>query len=74
MRCYFMRRGHIEAVEPLLSASDRSAIKEAEELFRRRSGPFSGFEIWDGPRRVHCFPMDDEPAESAGAEEIPVAQ
>jgi len=58
MRCYFMKDGHIDAVEVLLASSDRAAVKEAEALFQRRSDRFSGFEIWDDTRRVYCFPTE----------------
>ncbi|MDE2228509.1 MAG: hypothetical protein KGL11_05655 [Alphaproteobacteria bacterium] len=55
MRCYFMRGGHIGAVEVLTDSSDAAAIKQAEGLFRERSEKFDGFEIWDRARFVHRY-------------------
>lgn len=33
MRVYFLRNGHIRAVEPLTDVSDEAAVEEARELF-----------------------------------------
>jgi hypothetical protein len=56
MRCYFMRDGHIQAVEVLRATSDEAAIKEAHELFRHHSARrFVGFEVWDQARFVHRY-------------------
>ena len=44
MRCYFMRDGHIEAVEELTGLSDEEAIAKAHALFSERKHLFEGFE------------------------------
>jgi hypothetical protein len=58
MRCYFMRNGHILAVEFLSSTDDQSRIEEARQLFetKGRKRDANGFEIWEGPRFVYRFP------------------
>ena len=56
MRCYFMREGHIGAVEMVTDASDEAAVAEAKSLFAKRKDAFSGFEIWDRARFVHRHP------------------
>jgi hypothetical protein len=60
MRCYFMRDGHIQAVEILSSTDDQSRIEEARHLFETKGKPryADGFEIWEGPRFVYRFPED----------------
>lgn len=45
MRCYFMRGGHIEAVEELSRLSDGEAIAKAHALFSERKLLFEGFEL-----------------------------
>jgi hypothetical protein len=50
MRCYFMRDGHIEAVEELPGLSDEQAIEKAHALFSERKHLFEGFEVWDRTR------------------------
>ena len=58
MRCYFMRDGHIGAVEMLQPADDKAIIEQARSLFKEL-GPLrtaDGFEVWDGPRFVYRFP------------------
>ena len=47
MRCYFMRAGHIEAVEELPGLADEEAIAKAHALFAERRHSFEGFELWD---------------------------
>lgn len=58
MRCYFMKRGHIAAVEFLSNTTDEGRIAEGLELFEAKGMPSGaeGFEIWDGPRFVYRFP------------------
>ena len=57
MRCYFMRDGHIDAVELVTDASDEAAIKQAETLFEeRKKNGFTGFEVWDCARFVRGHP------------------
>lgn len=53
MRVYFLRNGHIRAVEPLTDVSDEAAVEEARELFEKRKSEFEAFEIWDRARFVH---------------------
>ena len=58
MRCYFMRDGHIGAVEYLTAADDQGRIAEARNLFEtsgKKRGA-DGFEVWDGPRFIYRFP------------------
>lgn len=58
MRCYFMRDGHIGAVEMLTDASDAAAIAQAQALFERCKDKFVGFEVWDRARFVYRYPPD----------------
>ena len=55
MRCYFMRGGHIEAVEVLdpPPSSDKEAVERSMKLFRMRAHEFETFEVWDRARRVY---------------------
>ena len=53
MRCYFMRGGHIEAVEELPGLSDEEAIAKAHALFSERRQLFEGFELWDRTARAY---------------------
>ena len=50
MQCYFMRDGHIEAVEELPGVSEEEAITKAHVLFSERKQHFEGFELWDRAR------------------------
>ena len=53
MRCYFMQRGHVAAVEVLAGLNDEEAIKKSRELFEeRKSAGYEGFEVWDQARMV----------------------
>lgn len=57
MRCYFMRRDEIWAVECLKSTDDRPAVKRALTIFvDRYSEKSDGFEVWDGDRLVFRYP------------------
>jgi hypothetical protein len=56
MRCYFMRGGHIEAVEELPGLADEEAIAKAHALFSERKDVFEGFELWDGARVLTGHP------------------
>jgi hypothetical protein len=58
MRCYFMRDGHIGAVEFLTAATDEARIAEARQLFEQlgKDRQADGFEVWDGPRFVYRYP------------------
>jgi predicted protein tyrosine phosphatase len=62
MRCYFMRNGHIAAVEVLtVGISDTDAVETGKALFREREAAnrYEGFEVWDRARRIHCHPPND---------------
>jgi hypothetical protein len=56
MRCYFMRGGHIEAVEELTGLSDKEATAKAHALFSERKHLFDGFELWERTRVVVRHP------------------
>lgn len=46
MRCYFMRGGHIAAVEFLQHGSDENLIKQGKILFNEQAnGFYDGFEV-----------------------------
>lgn len=60
MRCYFLDKGHIVAVEVLTVASDADAIKQAEGLFQERAGRFVGFEVWDRGWFVYRYSDDED--------------
>jgi hypothetical protein len=56
MRCYFLRDGHIKAVEELKATSDVEAILEALILLRTNQqspGSFTAVEVWDHARVVY---------------------
>jgi hypothetical protein len=59
MQCYFMRDGHIEAVQELPGVSEEEAIAKAHALFSERRHSFEGFELWDRSRVLVRHP---EPA------------
>jgi hypothetical protein len=61
MRCYFMRDGHIEAVEELPGLSDERAIAKAHALFSQRKHLFEGFEVWDRTRVLIRHPESAAP-------------
>jgi hypothetical protein len=61
MRCYFMRDGHIEAVEELPGLSDEQAIAKAHALFSERKHLFEGFEVWDRARVLIRHPESAAP-------------
>ena len=42
MRCYFMRDGHIAAVELLNVKSDEEAVEKCRALFEERKSKFEG--------------------------------
>jgi len=64
MRCYFMRKGHIAAVELLENVADDSeAIKRGGALFLDRIHQgFEGFEIWERDRVVFRYPEEESQA------------
>lgn len=71
MRCYFLREGHIRAVEELTDASDAQAVAQGLALFKERQDKYTGFEVWDRTRFVYRFLVDgdsksdDEPKPAA---------
>ena len=65
MRCYFLRGGHIEAVEELTGLSDDEAVAKAHILFSERSDLFDGFEVWDRRRVIIRRPPIDQGLEGA---------
>ena len=63
MRCYLMRKGHIAAVEFLETGPDAELIDQGKAHFDRRADErFDGFEVWDGKRRLYCYPEDSQNA------------
>jgi hypothetical protein len=58
MRCYFIRDGHIRAVEYLTQKTDEERIVEAAQLFECKGKPrgADAFEVWDGARFLYRFP------------------
>jgi hypothetical protein len=60
MRCYFMKGGHIVAVEVLEGLADAEALEKAFALFDERKDRFEGFELWDRTRVIirHPLPTD----------------
>ena len=60
MRCYFMKDGHITAVEFLIDGNDEDRIRQAKQLFEEKGklAGAEGFEVWDGPRFVFRYPPD----------------
>jgi hypothetical protein len=61
MRVYFMKDGHIAAVEFLSATDDKGRVAEAYALFEAHGKPrgAEGFEVWDGPRFVYRWPETD---------------
>jgi len=68
MRCYFMRDGHIAAVEVLSGVSDDdTAIRQACVLYVARAREsFDGFELWDQARKVFSYPEPQKPGDPTG--------
>jgi hypothetical protein len=63
MRCYFMKGGHIVAVELLDGLSDTEACDKALELFDARTDGVEGFEVWDRARIVTRYPETEDLAQ-----------
>jgi hypothetical protein len=66
MRCYFLRGGHIVAVEELTGLSDEDAIVKAQVLFSESEIPVEAFEVWDQTRVIIRHPNAQEPARAGG--------
>ena len=60
MRCFFMRGGHIAAVELLEVKSDEEAVEKCKALFEERKSKFEGFEVWDRARKIAEGPPRDD--------------
>lgn len=68
MRCYFLKDGHIVAVELLTSLTEGTQIAEARDLFetKGRARGAKGFEVWDSGRLAYRFPEEpDDPKDAA---------
>jgi hypothetical protein len=63
VRCYFMRRGHIAAVQELSGLFDQEATNRSHNLFSELKEKFDGFELWDRARMLiqHPKPSDLSP-------------
>jgi len=70
MRCYFMKGGHIAAVELLSGTTDQDRIAEARELFTMKGLPrgAEGFEVWDQARFVYRYPEKEAGKPPASAQ------
>ncbi len=67
MRCYFLRGGHIVAVEELTGLSDEEVIVEAQALFSEREKSVETLEVWDQTRVIFRHPpIPQEPAWAGG--------
>ena len=66
MRCYFLRGGHIIAVEELTDLSDKEAIAKAQVLFSERETPVGAFEVWDQTRIIIRHSNVQETARAGG--------
>jgi hypothetical protein len=56
MRCYFIRNGHIAAVEVLPGLTYEEAVVKARKLFSERKRLYEGFEVWDRTRFLMRYP------------------
>ena len=65
MRCYFMRGGHIAAVELLDAKSDEEAVEECRAIFEEGKSKFEAFEVWDRTRKIAEGSRRDDDAEIA---------
>ena len=66
MRCYFLRGGHIVAVEELTGLSDEDAIAKAQVLVSESEIPVGAFEVWDLTRVIITHPPIAQEAARAG--------
>jgi hypothetical protein len=60
MRCYFLRKGHIAAVEELTGLTAEEAVIKAHELYSERKRLYEGFEVWDRTRFLVRYPESDD--------------
>jgi hypothetical protein len=65
VRCFFMKHGHITAVE-LLPGLDEEAVKRSHELFaaRKKEAGYEGFEVWEQARMIIQYPPGAAEAEA----------
>ena len=66
MRCYFVRDGHIAAVELLDVKSDEEAVEKCRGLFEERKSKYEGFEVWDRARKIADGPPREHDADAEG--------
>ena len=66
MRCFFMRGGHIAAVELLEVNSDHEAVEKCKALFEERKPKYDGFEVWDRARKIAEGPPREDDAHTEG--------
>jgi hypothetical protein len=53
MRCFFIREGVVVIAKDLVGVSDQEeAVSIGVSIFAE-TGPYDGFEIWKGSKRVH---------------------
>lgn len=64
MRCYFIRDGHIVAVELIPKRTDEESISDARKMFdlKGQSHEAQGFEVWDQGRFIYRYPECPERA------------
>lgn len=63
MRCYFLRKGHIEGYVPLHEGLDQDMIEEGKASFERAySDRYDGFEVWRKDRCLYRSPGSCEPS------------
>ena len=69
MRCYFMKKGHITAVETLDGLSDAEAVEKFREMIAARNDKanYDGFEVWDRARVVFQYPPPPPESEDDGS-------
>jgi hypothetical protein len=66
MRCFFLRKGHIVAVEMLPGLSNAEAVEKSHEMFeaRKDEAQYEAFEVWELSRMVMRYP----PAAAGGGQ------
>jgi hypothetical protein len=59
---FFMKYGHITAVELLPGLKDEEAVKRSHELFaaRKNEAGYEGFEVWEQARMIIQYPPGSE--------------
>jgi hypothetical protein len=60
MRCFFLKGGHIIAVQLLNADTDDGLVDQAKAAFYANGGRSAadGYEVWDGKRFIFRFPSD----------------